>query len=429
MIAQEQLSESMRVFLASFAACLSVALINGYPLLFNDSFHYLGLDPWVGAGASRSITLDFLARPFYPVFGVWSVILIQATILSYLISLFSAQYLTGGRILELSALIIFSQLPFFAGFVMADVWFVIFVLAFLSVIKTFRWPPFLILAFAITVHGSHLYLFIISTILALLIFNERLQIVKVSIATILLAIIFTSLVNGLMGNDRSHELSWSLLGSKILFQIPEAIDHKCTDDPSFLMCSHRENIQESVLDWCNEPDCFVWDERSFFREIDLGERRTASKELFTYTLLNKPVEFTKATISDFLSLFKVTCSDDFGPQDNQAAAIKANNAEYARSLQAAGIWSHESQGCLMQKSFKLITYFLGAIGLLVLSLFFRSQEVIKVGLFCVIVFLANDLLFAVVSGNYPRYHDRGLFLLIIPALLAISELRKLRKST
>ena len=439
MIAQEQLSESMKVFFASFAVCLSVALINGYPLLFDDSYGYLGFDPWIGQSAYRPITLDFLARPFYPVFGVWSVILIQITILSYLISLFSAQYLTGGRILELSALIIFSQLPFFAGFVMADVWFVIFVLAFLCVIKTFRGPPFLILAFAITVHGSHLYLFIISIILALLIFEERLKIIKVSIASILLAIIFTTLVDGLMDNDRNRELSWELLGSKILVQIPDAIENKCTDDPSFLMCSHRGNIQEGVSDWCDEPDCFLWKEQSFFHTIDKGELRTASKELFTYTLLSTPLAFTKTTIRDFLNLFKVACSDDFGAlaeaESGMEPAITGapinydkaveGNAEYARTLQAAGLWGDESPACLMLKSFKLITYFLGAIGLLMLSLFFRSQEALKVGVFCVIVLLANDLLFAAVSGGeYLRYHDRGLFLLVIPALLAISELRK-----
>ena len=427
MIAQEQLSQSMRVFLASFAVCLSVALINGYPLLYDDSIDYLGFNPWVGEESIRSITLDFLARSLYPVFGAWSVILIQTAILSYLISLFFAQYLTGGRILELSALILFSQLPFFAGFAMADVWFVIFVLAFLSVIKTFRWPVFLILAFAITVHGSHLYLFIISTMLALLIFEERLKIIKVSIASILLAIIFTSLVNGLMGNDKNKELSWSILGSKILYQIPEAIDDKCTDDPSFLMCSHRENIQEGVSDWCEDTDCFLWEEQSFFHTIDRGELRTASKELFTYTLMNKPVALTKATVSDFLYLFEVTCNTEFGALDKTDPynTPMISNAEYERTLQAAGIWGHKSPAaCLMLKSFKLITYFLGAIGLLVLSRFFHSQEANKVALFCVIVFLVNDLFFAAVSGGYTRYHDRGLFLLIIPALLAISELRK-----
>lgn len=443
MIIQDQQSESIRVFVVSFAACLSVALINGYPLLFPDSYSYLGFDPWSGVYSPRSITLGFFARTFYPIFGVWSVILIQATVVSYLMSLFSAQYLAGGRTLELSALIVFSQLPFFVSFAMADVWFVIFVLAFLFLIKTFRWPPLLILAFAITVHGSHLYIFITSAILALLIFKGKFHILKITIAAILLASIFTTFVNGLMGYDKNSKITWSFLGSKILTQIPDAIDYKCADDPSFLMCLHRENIQKGILNRYidNDPAGFLWDDQSFFAIVDKSELTTASRELFIYTLLNLPEAFTKATISDFLMLFISECGIDFRALNEAESGITpdipgapllpneliANNAEYERTLQAAGIWGQESQGGLMLKIFRLTTYVLCAIGLL-LSFFLRLQEAIKVGLFCILVFLANDLLFAAVSGPYPRFHNRGLFLLVIPALMTISEIRKRRDS-
>jgi hypothetical protein len=42
---------------------------------------------------------------------------------------------------------------------------------------------------------------------------------------------------------------------------------------------------------------------------------------------------------------------------------------------------------------------------------------------CVTVLLANDPQFAAPSGTYQRYHDRALFLLWIPELLAMNELR------
>ena len=87
----------------------------------------------------RQVTLEFLARPLYPLLGVWSVVAIQAAVFSYMISLVSTQYLTRIKAFDWAILMIISQLPFYVAFIMADIWLVIFVLAFLSLLKEFRW--------------------------------------------------------------------------------------------------------------------------------------------------------------------------------------------------------------------------------------------------------------------------------------------------
>jgi hypothetical protein len=433
-------SHSTRIFLVAFVTSLSVALINGYPLLFPDSYGYLGFDPRVASASLRQVTLEFITRPLYPLLGVWSVVAIQAAILSYLISLFSSKYLTRIKAFDWAALMIISQLPFYVAFVMADIWLVISVLAFLSLLKEFRWPPFLILAFAITVHGSHFYIFITSAMLALVMFTGRAHIIKVSLAAMLLASIFTGFVNGLLGHDKNKELSWTLVGSKILVQIPNAIERKCIEDADFLLCPYRDNIQAGASDWCEDlPDCYVWKKQSFFHDIDRTELKAASRELFAFTLLNMPGAFIEATLVDSLRFQRFQCSGDLGPLALAEAGIEPtlsgaplhpngvmiSNPAYERSLQAANVWGRQ-QVCGTLANLKLLTYIIGTIGLALLF-FFGSQTAAKTALFCVVVLLINDLFFAALSGAYLRYHDRGLFLLMIPAILAINEFRARRE--
>ena len=440
MFSLNQAPHSTRIFLVVFATSLSVALINGYPLLFPDSYGYLGFDPLVASASLRQVTLELLARPLYPLLGVWSVVTIQAAVLSYLISLVSIQYLTRIKAFEWAVLMIISQLPFYVAFVMADIWLVILVLAFLSLLKQFRWPPFFILAFAITAHGSHFYIFIASAMVALAMFADRIYIVKVSLAAVLLASIFTGFANGLLGHDKNNELSWTLVSSKFLVQIPAAIDQKCIEDADFLMCPYRENIRTGATSWCEDlPDCYVWKKQSFFHDIDRGELKAASRELFIYTLLNMPGAFIKATLADLLRFQRFQCSGDLGPLALAEPGIETaltgaplhpngvmiSNPAYERSLQAANVWS-SPQVCGTLVSLKILTYIIGAIGLALLF-FFGSRTAARTALFCVVALLINDLIFAALSGSYLRYHDRGLFLLMIPALLAINEFRARRE--
>jgi len=76
---------------------------------------------------------------------------------------------------------------------------------------------------------------------------------------------------------------------------------------------------------------------------------------------------------------------------------------------------------------KLLTYIAGIVSLALLF-FFDSRTAAKAALFSVVVLLINDLIFAALSGSYLRYHDRGLFLLMIPAILAINEFRARRET-
>jgi hypothetical protein len=336
---------------------------------------------------------------------------------------------------------IISQLPLYVAFVMADIWLVILVLAFLSLLKQFRWPPFFILAFAITAHGSHFYIFIASAMVALAMFADRIYIVKVSLAAVLLASIFTGFANGLLNHDKDNELSWTLVGSKVLIQIPGAIDQKCIEDADFLMCPYRENIRAGATSWCEDlPDCYVWKKQSFFHDIDRGELKAASRELFIFTLLNMPGAFIKATLADLLRFQRFQCNgDDLGPLALAEPGIEPalsgaplhpngvmiSNPAYERSLQAANLWG-SPQVCGTLASLKILTYIIGATGLILLF-FFGSRTATKTALFCVVVLLINDLIFAALSGSYLRYHDRGLFLLMIPAILAINEFRARRE--
>ena len=431
-------SDFSRIFIVVFVTSLSVALINGYPLLFPDSYAYLGFSPSAASNSFRQVTLDFLARPLYPLLGVWSVVVIQATLLSYLIACFSALYLVRINAFVLAILMIVSQVPIYVAFVMPDIWLIIFILAFLVLVKEFHWPPFLILAFAITVHGSHLYIFIASVLAALVIFTGRARIIKVSLAAILLAILITGFVNSFLGHDKNKELAWTLVGSKILVQIPDAVERKCSEDADFLLCTYRKNIQEGASECEGRPDCYVWEGRSFLHDVNHSEMEAASRELFIFTLLNMPGAFIEATLVDLLKLQRFECNGDLGPlrlaepgiePDLKGAplhptGVMISNAAYERSLQAANVLSRP-RVCVMLAHLKMLTYLVAMI-CLALLFFIGSREASRTALFCVVVLLINDLIFAALSGPYLRYNDRGLFLLMIPLILTINEIRSRR---
>lgn len=425
-----------RFFFAAFAATISVALLNGYPLLFPDSYGYIGFDPENGTNSMRKVTLDFLAHLFYPLFGIWSVVLIQTTVFSYAAAKFTSGYLSRITAFELVTMILISQVPLYSALAMADIWLVILIMAYLVLLREFHWTSLFLLVFGITVHGSHLYIFGAAVAAALILLPRRIYNLKISLSALLLASLLTISVNGMTGHDKSQELSWNLTGSKILMQIPEAIELKCSEDVDFMMCDHRENIKMASSDWCTDmlPDCFLWRERSFFKQMDQTELDTASRELLLFTLKNMPAEFIRNTLADMIELFKPGCTGigaplgDASPGIESAIAgapmhhfgVRTVNPHYDRTLQATGSLVAPSV-CSARIRLSYSTYLLGLIGLLAL-LALRSWKAVRLSLFCIAVLLANDLLFAAVSGAYERYHDRALFLLLVPALLALNEL-------
>ncbi|MDH3285972.1 MAG: hypothetical protein OEQ13_14660, partial [Acidobacteriota bacterium] len=288
------------------------------------------------------------------------------------------------------------------------------------------------------VHGSHLYVVIAASIAALILFDNRLQVLKIAVPGILLAGILTTGINTLMQHDKQNELSWSLVGSKVLVQIPGAIDAKCDADPDFLMCDHKDNIRAGMADWCyTDPDCFVWRNESFFKRADRAELNAASREMFLFAVMNMPAAVLRATAADLLTFYSSECSKlsrlslpKAGGEPSLAGApmhehgFATENPAYHRSLQAAGIWQ-TSQMCKTRRAAKLIAHLMAVAGLALL-LILRAWPAAAVAVFCLFVVFANDFLFAALSGGYLRYHDRNLFLAIIPLLLAMDQLRSRR---
>ena len=152
-------------------------------------------------------------------------------------------------------------------------------------------------------------------------------------------------------------------------------------------------------------------------------------------MLNKPGTFIKNTLSDLVLLNAPICSAVGNPLDEAWADIEpvlvgaplhqfgvsTDNPDYARTLQAAGKWTGPG-ACSARNALKVLDYIIGIAGMLMLFVL-RSRDGARAGLLCIAVLLVNDLMFASLSGSYQRYHDRALFLLLIPALLAMNELR------
>src|SRR5262245_13689413 len=170
---------------------LAPAVLNGYPIYFNDSAGYDGSTYY----DTRLATLALVATPLYPVLGVWSLIAINAVVFAYLMMRFADAFLKGVNPILAAVVLTAALTPFYISFIAADIWLVFLFLALALLLVAFSWPVLIIAVIAGATHGSHLFILAGATLVALLLRSDRARTAAVFGAVIAGTLLLTTTFN------------------------------------------------------------------------------------------------------------------------------------------------------------------------------------------------------------------------------------------
>ena len=220
--------------------------------------------------------------------------------------------------------------------------------------------------------------------------------------------------------------SFSFIASRILYDIPEIIEKKCQDDPSFRLCAFKSDmlsnrgIQHSNLMWY------------MFKRDDMSgeELEPLARELVIYSLSRFPLKHMVAVVKNtFSQLSYFPISDDFYPLLEEKHAFKklatqfpAGFLSYQKSFQADG---HLAKALRRLETPLSILYWLAMLVCLASVTIgwksLRDDLQLKLALFALIAVVINAFFMSNLSGVLGRFHARIVFLPMFAALVIISR--------
>jgi hypothetical protein len=409
--------------LAVFALLMCALAVNGYPFLHADSLSYMGLDPTF----TRSPVLAFVTRPLFLLVGVWGSALLQAAIGSVLIVAVARRISSGTMLPQLFLAALISGLPLLTGQILADVWLLFGVLAIYLIATGWRGPVGIcVVALCMAAHYGNFLVLPPLMGLALWLIGAQGWVTSLlrSAATVVLAVLIVMSANLFWGAPKlfgsSQPYSW--LGAKIIYKMPEVLEAYCLPDPPPALCRFHETFD--FIRANGGAHHIIWDDRSPRKDPAFGPEafEAASREL-TLLSLHYPIAHLEAVLADVALLMRgpwflygYDLSRDLtGPI---AEHLPRQLSDFQAGLQAR-LGGFDPQSAVSLFMGRLVGFLLVA-GLLLLVLLLRRpatpKALISFGLYAYLALLINDLVFAAISGPYPRYHYR----LVFPPLLFVT---------
>lgn len=401
----------VREELAIFALLAIVPLCNGFPLLHSDSLSYM-VPP---SDFTRATVVSLVAQPFYAIFGIWGLALLQIAVGSYLLGEVARRILARYRLPAILLAAVLGGAVLGAGQIMADIWSLYGVLA--IYLFSLGWGGFagiIFIAFCMATHYSNFFIFPPLLLFALLYIGGaslRSTVAKTA-ACGLLAVSIAAASNVYWGSPRlfGSTISYTWLGGKILRDMPQVFDRYCEAEPQPDLCRYKADI-----DYLRPRGNMIWHGTSPRKNPDFGIEafEKASREL-TYLSLRQPWLHLDAALADFgrmlmtpLYLHGYQLSMDL--RYRIAADFPSDLDAFDESLQRRpGNFSPIGRVSVVLGTLSLVFLIIGFVTLI---LFARQSktDLWRFGLFAYIALVINDLIFAALSGAYPRYHFKMLY--------------------
>src|SRR5689334_5540507 len=149
-------------FFAMLLLGLLPAIINGYPFYFEDSAGYDGYGLFVPSTGKRlQLNSDIpgaLSSIIFPLFGVWSLIVIDSITFAYTVGRFATLFLPNTPLAVGIILVVLSGGPFYVSWLTPDIWIVFLGLCVAILLRRFSWSDFAIAVMACSGHGSGIYI-------------------------------------------------------------------------------------------------------------------------------------------------------------------------------------------------------------------------------------------------------------------------------
>jgi len=225
-----------------FGLLMLYPLMNGYPFIYYDSWTYAC---GVYRPSSRSLILGCAMRPIILIAGTWGYVIVQtaATAFSFV---FLSRYVLGYvhvRVLFFS--IVFACVGLFSGWIMADIWTIIGLLCLFAILTGYA-SQFIaiLLVFASATHYGNSPIFMgVAVLFWLFIRNSKRSIILVILCLLGGMALIATINFAMKGTFRfGAKTSFSFVASRILYDIPDIIEKKCQEDPSFRLCAMKSDM-------------------------------------------------------------------------------------------------------------------------------------------------------------------------------------------
>ena len=404
-----------------FGLLMLYPLMNGYPFIYYDSWTYAS---GLCRPSMRSPILGCAMRPIILAAGIWGYVIVQtaATAISFV---FLSRYVFGYahmRVLFLS--IVFAWVGLFSGWLMADIWTLIGLISLFAVLTGYA-SQFIaiLLIFALATHYGNFPIFLgIAIWFWLFIRNSKRSMILVILCLLGGMTLIVTTHFAMNGKPQfTTKTSFSFIASRILYDIPDIIEKKCQEDPSFRLCAMKSDMlaargtQHSSLMWY------------MLKRDDISGREFESlaRELVIYSLPRFPLEHIVAVVKNtFYQLSFFPIRDDFSPLRDGSIVFKqfpklfpAGFLSYQKSMQADGYFPV----AFARLETPLSIFYWIAMLICLASVMtewrkLRGDIQLQLSLFVVIAVIVNAFFMANLSGFLGRFHTRIVFLPMFAAL-------------
>ena len=411
-----------------FSIFLSFAALNGFPLYYWDSLGYI-TNP-LHYDDFRSVIPALVSYPISLVINLWALPVINSCVLALvLVRFFCALKIQFNYLIALFVSLA-TSIPLFTGYIMPDIWGLILLICLIMLLVRWSLLDFIFASVSAMGHGSG-----IPIILALMPFAWVAYSFKKNVIIVFSAVLITSFF-GLAGCNKilrgsyfPGTYAWSIVASKMLNDVPSALVSLCRDEESDPICIRRHLIEPGPK-W---DDFYIWFSRVGIVNqgtggLSLSEMNDSGRKLFRYAVFEHPFTLLKETVRDFARFYAPSNWEFAGYTNVSLPELKLQpKRNYAIFERDEGRFVRN--GLLETTWFRFGSYFINTatmISLILLGTFtFRDMPSLHKRAFVILLFgiLANDFVFAFLSGPMARYHLRMLGVFVPIALMIYTSWR------
>jgi hypothetical protein len=410
-----------------FSLLILYPVMNGYPFIYPDSWSYAsGL--W--KADMRSPTLGFAMRPVIFIAGMWGFVVVQTAVTTISL-IFLSKYVFGEtRKYVIILSIILAGVGFFSGYLMADIWTGMGLIALFSILTGYVSPAIAIfLVFSLSTHYGNFPIFAFTAMLFWLIIKCSRRTLIIVMLCILGSMTLIVSANFTVGAHRfSSDVSYSFIASRILYDIPETIEQKCQDDPSFRLCNFKSDIF-AVKREQQQPSDLIW---HMWRRDDISRKEFEhlAKELVIYSLPRFPLKHVLSAIKNtFLQLSYFSMADGFPSVGDKTYVIKKfkehfpdDYTAYKKSWQA-----HENVYKVLKRletPLSILYWIAMLVCVFSVTIGWKSLHdnlKLQLALFALIAVVINAFFMSNLSGVLGRFQARIVFLPMFASLGIVSR--------
>jgi hypothetical protein len=393
------------------------AALNGFPFVMEDSIAYSG----EGTNWMRPAFAAVLASPLYHLIGYWSLTVIMALLSAVAWVSFCSEF-NCRRWLPLAVpLAVLSLQPVYTSAVLVDGLFFPAIVFMILAIRR-KSPAFALVAGCLlSSHGSGVPLAAALTLVAAILLKSRTALIFGGL-TVLVAVGVGMALHAKYDNGLPT-LGKTFLAARLFSVEPTLLGDECRKSGNQSLCEAEAELKiiKTLPGNKNRRDLF-WDVKSRmggrFDMVDF--ERNHALPIVWDGMTGQPVRFAGIILQDWLSFYLPRTRFDF-----RATLGEPMPTAYYTSLQSKGMMQSSATRDIAT-GLRYAFYITLAFGLFTARKILSSSEW-RWSAAILLLCLANDLLFAIVSGPPDRYHHRILPVAALVALLALARALEARR--